>query len=72
MEQQVLLIIFSLCLGLFIGYSVLPRAKQRTKVIITEREASFESNRLQDGDEFEVFIDNELVLRGKARNNQWQ
>ncbi len=70
--MEFLLITMGLCIGIAIGYSVLPRAKQKTKVTITDTEISFESNRLQDGDEYEIIINDHIVSKSVVKNNQWQ
>ena len=53
-----------------IGY-LLPRVKQKTKIIITDHTATFENNRIQNGDEYEIFINHTLVSRGTVKNNEW-
>ena len=69
--MEFLLITMGLCIGIAIGYSVLPRVKQKTKVTITDTEVSFESNRLQDGDVYEIQINDNVVSKGIVNDKQW-
>jgi hypothetical protein len=64
-------IFIGLMIGIVIGYCFLPKAKQKTIVKITETNVSFESNRKQDGDIFEVYKNDNLVLSGVVKNNEW-
>lgn len=57
--------------GIGIGYSYIPRAKQKTKITVTDAEVTFESNRLQNGDKYEVYRNDRLVSSGVVKNNEW-
>lgn len=62
--------IFFLLVGVSIGYS-LPRVKQKTTVKITDTNVSFENNRKQNGDTFEIFKEDILLMSGIVENDEW-
>ena len=69
MEIIIFLSVFTF--GILLGYAFLPRAKQKTKVTIENGIVSFKSNRLQNGDEYSIYINGELVSSGEVKNSRW-
>jgi len=65
------LLFFGILIGIFIGACLIPRGRQRTRVVINQDNVSFTSNRLQDDDEYEIFLNGNLVSQGIVKNNEW-